>query len=148
MGNYPVWWETTITVYNKYEDTQTDLIKWYRHTIANCFFKLSGTKVTINDTVIDTNTTICRIPQNDSFKERYEWEALPADIKEGYFTLGQGDIIVKGAVDDEIDEYTKGKRSTDFLTKYKRLQGCIEVEQVSINTGKGRCNPHYYVTGV
>ena len=64
-----------------------------------------------------------------------------------YFTLGTGDIIVKGAVTDEIDEYTSGKRSSDFIKKYKALQGCMEIQHFSIDTGIGRCAEHYYVTG-
>jgi hypothetical protein len=65
-----------------------------------------------------------------------------------FFTLGTGDIIVKGEVDDEIDEYTSKKRSTDLVAKYKALQGCMQIEEVAINVGAGRCNEHYYVKGI
>lgn len=101
----------------------------------------------IGEVVLETNRTICRIPQNDKFLERYQWEQLFNDVMEDYFTLSQGDIIVKGAVDDEINEYTKGHRSSDLLTKYKALQGCIEISSVSINTKKGTNNKHYLVIG-
>lgn len=67
--------------------------------------------------------------------------------KSAYFTVGLGDIIVKGEVADSIDEYVSGKRSSDLLQKYK-MQGCIEVQKVAINTGGGRNSPHYYVEGV
>ena len=63
-------------------------------------------------------------------------------------TFGAGDIIIKGEVDDVIDEYTKGHRSSDILDKYKPLQGCIEVDSVGINVGAGRCMEHYTVRGV
>lgn len=148
MGNYPIWWDTPLTIYNRHEDKITNVVKWYRHTVEKCFWKYTGNKVTIGDTVLETNTTICRIPKSENFKEKYEWEELPNDLKAGYFTLGQGDIIVKGAVDEEIDEYVSKKRSTDFLAKYKKLQGCISIETVAVNTGIGRNNEHYYVTGV
>ena len=144
---YPPWWETTLTIYNKYEDKQTNVITWYRHTVNKCFWKYTGNKVLIGDTLLETNTTTCRIPYSDDFMEKFVWEQLPIDEKTNYFTLGQGDIIIKGDVADIIDEYTKGHRSNDLLEKYKGLQGCIIVDHYSINTGTARCSEHYLVTG-
>ena len=148
MGNiYPIWWDKTITVYNRYEDPNTQLIRWYRHIITDCFWKDVGEKVTIGDTVLDTSRIICRIPKNAIFLEKYQWITLPNDEKENYFTLGRGDILVPGEVNDVIDEYTSGLHSTDFLSKYKDLQGCMEIDEFGINTGAGRCAEHYYVRG-
>ena len=144
---YPPWWETTITVYNKYEDKTTQIISWYKKVLTGCFWKYTGNKVLVGDTLLETNTTICRIPWNEKFVEKYVWENLPNDLMEQYFTLGPDDIIVKGEVDDIVDEYTKGHRSSDLLEKYKRLQGCITIERVDINTGTARCSEHYHVRG-
>lgn len=148
MSNYPVWWETTITIYNRYEDPLTQLVTWYRTTVNNCFWKYIGEKVVIGETVLETNSIICRIPRDDKFLEKYQWDALPNDEMGDYFTLGQGDIIVQGEVDDIINEYVSGHRSTDLLAKYKALQGCMEVQKVTINVGAGRCNEHYHVRGI
>ena len=148
MSNYPVWWETTVTVYNKYEDAQTQLITWYRTVVNNCFWKYVGDKVTIDKTVLETDNTICRIPEDARFLEKYQWVAVPNDKMSNFFTLGRGDILVKGEVDDIINEYQTGHRSTDFLSKYKELQGCMVIEEVAINIGSGRNNPHYFVKGV
>ena len=145
--SYPIWWDTTITIYNKYEDKQTQLVRWYRHVIDKCFWKASNNKVSINDTVIDSSNILCRIPKQGNYLEKFDWVALPNDTMEEYFTLGQGDIIIKGEVDFEIDEYVKGKRSTDLLEKYK-YKGCMQIDQFSDNTGIGRNNEHYYVTGI
>ena len=144
---YPPWWETTLTVYNKYEDKLTQVVTWYKTVLTGCFWKYTGSKVLVGDTLLETNTTICRIPYNDNFLEKYLWEQLPNDQKATKFTLGQDDIIVKGEVTDVIDEYTAGSRSSDLLTKYKALQGCITIEQVDINIGTARCSEHYYVRG-
>lgn len=146
-SNYPVWWDKTITIYNQYIDKQTQVVSWHRSTINNCFYKDTSQKMAIGDTVLETHELICRIPQSEKFKPVYEWEKLPNDIMSNYFTLGKGDIIVLGEVTDEIDEYTKGKRSTDFKNKYKDLQGCMTIDRVSINTDKGMLNPHYHVKG-
>ena len=147
MSSYPAWWDTTLTVYNKFEDKLTNRVTWYRTVLTDCFWKFTGNKVTVNDVVLETNTTIARVPENDNFREKYVWVELPADQKENYFTFSEGDIVVKGDVNDEIDEYTKGHRSSDLIAKYKPLRGCIEVEAVAINVGTMRVDPHYWVRG-
>ena len=148
MSNYPVWWDTTVTVYNKHTDPITQLITWYRHTISGCFWQNVHDKVTLGDTVLETDKIICRIRETNLFKEKYVWVNLPADVKENFFTLGQEDIIVKGEVTDEINEYASGHRSSDLLAKYKELQGCFEIQVVSVNVGPGRGTPHYRAQGV
>lgn len=147
MNKYPVWWDTTITVFNKYEDPQTQVVRWFSHTVDRCFWKYTGDKIKVGDTILESNSTICRIPKQDNFLERFEWEKQPNDKMEQYLTLGVGDIVIKGAVDDEVDEYTSGKRSADLIKKYKSL-GCIEIESVSLNVGPGRCDEHYHIRGL
>lgn len=146
MG-YPIWWDTTVTVYNQFKDPITSLVSWYRTTLTGVFWKYTGNKVTVSDVTLETNTTICRIPENEKFKERYLWEQLPNDQMENYFTLSPGDIIIKGEVDDVVDEQVRGHRSTDLITKYKRMQGCIEIQSWANNTGTARNDKHYYVVG-
>lgn len=149
MNNiYPPWWDTTITVYNKYEDPQTHVITWFRNVIEGAFWKYTGNKVTVGKVTLETNTTVCRIRKDDRFLERHEWLNKPNDLMGNYFTLGVGDIIVKGEVDDTINEYTSGTRSNDLEKKYKNLQGCIRIEEVNIDTGTFRGPEHYLVTGV
>lgn len=148
MSNYPIWWDTTITIYNRFEDPQTQYVRWFRNTVKKCFWKYVGDKINIGNVLLETNNIICRIPKNARFLERYEWVQVPNDEKEQYFTLGQRDIIVRGEVEDEIDEYVEGKGAQDLVIKYKALQGCMEIEQVAINVGPGRNNEHYYIRGI
>lgn len=149
MSNvYPSWWNTRITVFNRYEDKQTNIVTWHKTHIDGAFWKYTGDKVNIGNTILETNNTICRIRENEKFLERYQWEELPNDQMDEYFTLSPNDIIVKGTVMDEIDEYVSGRRSGDVIAKYKKLQGCMEIQEVAINVGGGRNNPHYYVKGV
>lgn len=147
MNVYPVWWDTTVTLYNKYEDPATHVITWNRVILDNCFWKSTHDKVTVGDTVLESSVTLCRIPKNENFLPRHEWIKVPNDQMQQYFTLGTGDILVKYAVEDVIDEYTKGARSSDIITKYKGLQGCIQIEEVALNIGPGRCEEHYLVRG-
>lgn len=146
--SYPVWWETTLTIYNKYEDPITNLITWYRTVVEGAFWKYVGDKVTINDTVLETKNIVARIRKDPRFLPHHEWIALPNDVMSDYFTLSEGDIIVKDAVDDVINEYQSGHRSSDLLGKYKKLQGCMSIETLAINVGAGRCDEHYRVKGI
>lgn len=146
-SGYPLWWDSTITVYNKFEDSQTHIIRWFRTVVTDCFWKYSGSRVSVGDVTLDSKSVLCRIPKSENFMDKGSWIALPNDLMSGYFTLGQGDIIVHGEVTDEIDEYTSGSRSTDLLEKYRSLQGCMEVEEFAVNTGIGRNNEHYFARG-
>jgi hypothetical protein len=146
VNNYPEWWNTTVTLFNKYEDPATRRITWYKTVLTNCFWKNTGNKIVVGETTLDTNTTLCRIPKNTAFLEKYQWNE--SDSKSKHFTLWTGDIIVQGDVDDTIDEYASGQRSSDILAKYKKLQGCMVIEQCAVNTGLGRGLEHYYVRGV
>lgn len=148
MNNYPSWWNTTITLFNKYEDPTTQLISWYKTTIEGCFWSNIHDQVKIGKTVLETDGVICRIRKDEKYLDLENWLALPTDMKDSYFTLGPQDIIIKGEVDDVINEYQSGSRSTDILAKYQRFQRCIEVKQFMDNTGGERGNEHYYVKGV
>lgn len=148
MNNYPLWWDSTITIFNKFEDPQTHVVQWFKTIVRGVFWKEVGNKVTINDTVLETNNIICRIPKNAKYLDRYQWINLPNDEMPNYFTLGKGDIIIKGAVDEVINEYSAGHRSNDVIAKYKDLQGCMSVEKVANNTGVGRGQEHYLAQGI
>ena len=148
MNNYPEWWDATLTVFNKYIDPQTQVVTWYRTVIENCFWRYVGDKVNVGNVVLETNNIICRIPRNDKFLENYQWITTPNDEMANYFTLNVGDIIVKGNIEYTINEYQTGHRSVDLIKQYKALQGCMTIQEVGINTGKGRCNEHYFVKGI
>lgn len=144
---FPVWWDTTVTVYNKYIDEQTQVVFWYKNVVSDCFWKLDGTTVNIGDVTLDSKSTICRIPKDERFLEKQDWVKLPNDQRGNYFTLAQADILVKGECDFDIDEYTAGHRSTDLLGKYRDYAGCMEINEFSNNTGVGRNNEHYFTRG-
>ena len=147
MNHYPSWWNETITIYNRYTDPVTKLITWYRHVVHGAFWKDIGNNITIDKTVIATDVIICRMRVDDAFMPKYDWMRLPNDEMSEYYALGKGDIIVHAEVEDEIDEYTNGSKSTDLVRKYKDLQGCMTIDKVTININGGRGNEHYLVQG-
>ena len=148
MSNYPIWWNTTVTIYNKYVDPSTQEVTWYKTDVDGAFWKYTHNKVVLGDTSLESTQIICRIRENAAYMDKYLWNDLTAENKAKYFTLGQGDIIIKGKVSDTINEYTSGQRSSDLIAKYKELQGCLEIETASNNTGLGRGLPHYLAEGV
>ena len=148
MNNYPDWWNTTITLFNRYEDPLTQLVTWYKTVIEGCFWKNVHDKVKIGEVVLETDGIICRIRKDERFVDVETWLSLPSDTKANYFTLGPQDIVIQGDVDETINEYQSGSRSTDVLAKYKKLQKCLEVEQFANNTGEGLGNEHYFIKGI
>ena len=148
MTEYPAWWTDTITIYNKYTDATTKKIVWVPHVVEGCFWSTINDKIKIGNTILEAESTICRIRESEEFIEQYLWKDLTDEEKATYFTLGVGDIIVKAEVDDAIDEYTAGKRSTDFVNKYHDAPGCLVIEKAHIGTGENMPIPHYRVRGV
>lgn len=146
MSKYPEWWNTTITVYNKYEDPATHKITWHRTVVHDCFWKDTGNKIVVGETTLDTNSTLCRIPVSSEYLEKYKWDA--SSNKARHFTLSPGDLIIHGEIADTINEYEAGHRVSDIQAKYKKLQGCMMIEKCAINTGLGRGLEHYLVKGV
>lgn len=137
-------WDKTITLYNRYEDEQTGIIKWYRHKLGKCFYKRTNNKVRVGDVQLQSDDTIIRIPAQSGYLPPFAWNDLPNDRKGNQMTLQSGDLIFLGNVSEEIDEYTSGKRSSDLITKYKAL-GSVFVSSVNINDFMP--GAHYLVKG-
>lgn len=146
MSNFPAWWTSAVTIYNKYEGPD-GRITWYRHQVTGCFVKKVPNILVASTAVTETDSTICRIPQSDTFAIKSDWNALGDNYRSTHFTLYPGDIIVPTYVVDAVNEYVAGQRSTDLLKKYK-LDGAFVIEKISINTSTGVGSPHYYVKGV
>lgn len=144
---YPVWWESTITLYNRYQDPLTDLITWYKTTINDCFVKRAHNRVVIGTTSIETGNKLVRIREDERYLTYSRWIELPNDVQQNYFTLHLGDFVVFSEVDDIIDEYTPGHRFNDVVSKYKDMNECMVITNYQENIGKGRVNPHYFVMG-
>ena len=153
MNNYPAWWDKTLTIYNKRIDSATQQVSWYRTILTGCFWKYVNSRYFLgrsnsDGVVVETKDVICRIPKDERFVDKAEWKELSEQEIKEHFTLGNGDIIVLGEVEDAIDEYTKGSRSSDLVAKYKELNGCIEVDTYVINVGVGLGMEHYRVVGL
>lgn len=147
MSRFPIWWDSTVTLYNRYEDPTTQLVTWYRTTLSDCFWKTNVlTTYDRTDSVRGyTNSIICRIPKSNDYYSAYEWKRLNNNDRSNSFTLQTGDILVNGDVDDDINEYVKGQRSSDLVDRYKDM-GVIRIENVADNSDELRNLPHYLVS--
>lgn len=153
MNDLPfLWWDKTITVFNKYVDPTNQRVTWYKTVIKNCFWKAVNNLYNMGrygmSTVgvqLEVKQIICRIPKNKRYVDKRTWINL--SDKSGHFTLANGDIIILGEVDDIIDEYVSGKRSNDIRTKYKEFDACLEIEAYVDNVQTGVGLEHYRVVG-
>lgn len=148
MSNLPFpWWDKTITIYNKVVDPTTQRISWYRTVVENCFWKYVNNTYTIrgSNVLLETKDIICRIPKDERYADKATWKEL--SDKSNSFTLANGDIIILGEVEDIIDEYTTGKRSTDIIAKYKEIDACLEIDTYVDNVRTGVDLEHYKVIG-
>lgn len=153
MSNFPfAWWDKTLTIYNRIVDPDTQRVSWQRTVVEHCFWKYVNNIYNMGrygmsslGIRVETKDVICRIPKDDRFVDKRAWKSL--EDKTGHFTLGNGDIIILGEVQDVIDEYTAGQRSTDLLAKYKEEDACLEVDTYVDNVQTGVGLEHYRVIG-
>lgn len=129
----------TITLYNRYTDKSSgrSVIHFKRTVLKNCYFGTETVKQINGNTLSQANNYICRIPQNDAYIDIYNGE-------EDRFTLKPGDIIVKGEVEEEIQD-VQGERVSDLLQKYNGTS--FTVRAVSDNTLLADSR-HYRASGV
>lgn len=139
-----MFWNRTITLYNKREDEQTGVIRWYRHSLDNCFYKSTNNKINVGGVQLQTDDNIIRIPEQSNYLSPHKWLEVPNDKAGDFLTLRGGDLIFLGDVSEEIDEYTPGKRSTDIIQKYS-VMGCVHINSVNINDFVP--GAHYLVRG-
>lgn len=139
-----MFWDKTITLYNRYENDETGEIIWYRHLFHNCFVKQTNNKTNVGGVQLTTTDNIIRIPAQDNYIPPYDWKKTPNSIKGKKPTLQVGDLIFLAEINDIIDENTSGQRSSDLIAKYKAL-GSVFVTSVNINTSLP--NAHYFVKG-
>ena len=122
---------TTVTLYHQIkhidDTTKRTVTEWKRSVHTECFYKVEKAEKLNGNTLSQASSYMVRIPFKGSFVE-----------------VADGDIIVKGAIPDELAD-VQGQRATDLLQKYK--PGCFTVRTVSDNT-KMPYGSHYKLTGV
>ena len=139
-----MYWNKTITLYNRSEDPSTGVVSWYRHQIHNCFVKVTSSAIRSGDTQFMPKRCVIRIPRQSSFVPSHKWLSLPDKDKLNHLTLQTGDIVFLGKVDEIINEYSSGQRSSDLIAKHS-ISGAFEIKSLSINIDLP--GAHYFVEG-
>lgn len=144
MANiYPDWWCDTVTLYNKYTAPNGE-ITWYRTVLTGCFWKYTTDYIRVDNETQMVKVLLCRVRKHKKYVDCYKWRDL--SDKSSRFTFNEGDILIKGKVEDVLDEYTQGHRANDLLKKYK--DRCAEITECRDNTGGTRVDEHYLVRGI
>jgi len=144
-NTYPIWWDKTITIYNKIT-ADDGKVSWQSTVISGCFWKYINETKYVDNVKMQTKEVICRIPEQDNYVPYLEWKTL--EDKTGKFTLHTGDFVVYGEVNDVIDEYTKGQRASDVLNKYREVNLAFQIEVFTDNTGDVLNSEHYRLGGI
>lgn len=137
---YPRWWNTSLTVFNRVFDPDTKATTWQKTILQNCFYlqnsglSRSGAEIRANDSYV------VRIPASDAYVPQSEWESMQSG-REGRFTLAPGDLIFKGEIPDEIESGS----GNSLLEQYK--PDCFKIQSVYDGTGYGVLG-HYMAEGV
>ena len=82
-----MFWNKTITLYNKYEDKDSGTIKWYRHKLEGCFYKVTNNKVNVGNVQMTTDDNIIRIPEQMNYLPPYKWIKLTEKDRQEKFIL-------------------------------------------------------------
>jgi len=134
-----------VTLYNRRESKDANgrtVVTWQRKELRGCFWTQRLERVRDSNSVVMTEVTVCKIPEDPAYRDPAEWDAL-ADPTGYYFTLAPGDIIVKGVVSDAIGSSLTAAALVD---KYKR-SGVMTVTSVKNNAGSGYPLRHYLAKG-
>ena len=118
----------TVTLYNRRLVAGADgraREVWRRRVLHGCSWVRAHERVRDDGIVRYAASVVCRIPASST---PGAWDAL--DAPEGTFTLAAGDILVRGAVEDEI---TEDFSAAALLKKYER-GGAMVVQSAKENT--------------
>jgi len=120
-----------LTIYNKYIDGTTRNEKYQRTTITGVMWQSAKASSAKNGGLLASNTATIFLPfaRGTQYKEPQTWLALAT--KTGYWTLKEGDILVKGIVTDEI---TSLFTATNLKAKYNNVVIITSVDSMDMGS--------------
>lgn len=99
---------TDITVYNRYYDKENRADKWQKTVLRNVFFDETKGANRLAGGLVADDKILVMIPFNASKNRVFKQGIYFKDMVEvgNYFTLREGDKIVKGVCEEDIDDVT------------------------------------------
>ena len=134
----------TVTLYNRRKQVSTDgktAETWVRRVLTGCSWVRTHERVRSETEVGYTSSVTCRIPASSDYLPPDQWDAL--SDPSGKFTLAAGDVLVFGAVADEV---SAALPIGELVKKHER-RGAIVVSSAKDNSRNGIL-PHYAARGV
>lgn len=97
---------TDITIYNKYLDSNTRLEKWQRTVFKGVFWDDKKGYNRLQSSIESVDEVFIVIPFNVGVDKEYvpPIEFRKLEDRANYFTIAEGDRVVKGDIDLEIEE--------------------------------------------
>lgn len=133
-------WNNSITLFVKEENVQTGVDIWHKFIINNCFISKEYITNVLSDKIVSQTVVNVCIPKPANYITPFEYESsLEKNTK---LTFKPDDKIILMAVDDIVDETTKGKRMNDIIGKYK-AQGSFSIKYVNEITNA--VNKHFEI---
>lgn len=135
----------TVTLWNRYTDTDTGLEKWVRHVLPQpCRWVASVVRAASGNSASLATYVRCNIPHSALYKPGAAWAELSEEDKRTFFTLQAGDVLALGAHTEEITGTSPGLLSEVL----ERLgPNAVRVKLFQDNTAPPQ-GKHYHVEGV
>ena len=105
----------TLTILNKLKasDTLSKQDLWFKHVIHNGAWYITNESSMSGTTVNISSKITVLIPYNDMYLPYNDWKSDTNQLK--YFTMSNGDYIVNGILEEEVNSQT----ITKILSKYE-----------------------------
>lgn len=136
----PVLKNSDITIYNKYVDSTTRSEKYQRTVVSDVDWQGTKAASATNGGLLASNSVTIYIPfaRGTQYVKPIAWQALTT--KTGYWTLREGDVIVRNTVTDEIsDAFTM----TALKAKYDDVVTITSVDAMD----QGSANMQHWQVG-
>lgn len=123
--------QVNITIYNQYIDPATRSEKYQRTVIPHVHWenRKAINRSKIGDISADSVMVFIPFAVGDDYLKPVAWQALP--VKTGKWTLQTGDILVKGAVTDEL---SSSFTASDLKEKYDDVVAITSVDTMDYGT--------------
>ncbi|MCL2547102.1 MAG: hypothetical protein FWE06_07935 [Oscillospiraceae bacterium] len=150
----------TITVWNRYRDTDSRRDVWVSHVVHGCAWQTSASRRTTGALAGADDRVVVLIAAEEGcqvdfdYKSPHVWRDLSSDDKIAYFTVREGDVIARGdLVSSEQLAVSNGhlnvngeEMTVNDLRELLARDMCV-VTRVADNTSHERRGRHLNVNG-
>jgi hypothetical protein len=128
-----------MTIYNKTFDPITRADKWQRHVVHEVFWQSTNSSAPLYKGLTRQDTGSIYLPFNANFMTYFVDPITFQTNPVGYWTIQNGDIIVKGTIPDEIT------KQSDLERKHSDV---LNISGFNINNFGSSNMQHIQIVGV